>query len=380
MIENIQKRLRVAHLIYSPAVGGSEMIAANICGQLNRSLFDPIVLFMYQGSGPMPEILKARNIPTYHINQTRIKRLIGPFFSVNALARLRIDILHVHHVPNWLHIWRPARIAKIPVLILTEHAKYSISRSNKLQEACRRAARLADCFTAVSEDLKNYFVKEIDIPAKSIMVIPNGIDTTRFTPGPRNEALLDLLPEGFGGKILISVGRLAEAKDQLTLLSAIEILKKQGRNIYLVLVGDGEMRKPLETEIVNKKLTDCVNLVGSRSDIDQLLPGADVFILSSKREGFPMSILEAMASGLPVIATKVGGIPEVIQDGKNGILVPSQDPASLANAICRVLDDSKYAKDLGQEARLTIEKNYSLKTITDAYTELYLSLFKRNSQ
>lgn len=380
MLENIPSHLRVAHLIYSPAVGGSEMIAANICGQLDRSLFDPLVLFMYQGPGPIPEILRSRNIPTYHINQTRIKRLLGPFFSVNALARLRIDILHVHHVPNWLHIWRRARLAKIPVVVLTEHAKYSISRSNKLQEACRRAARLADCFTAVSEDLKNYFVKEIDIPAKSIMVIPNGIDTTRFTPGPRNGALLDLLPEGFGRKILISVGRLAEAKDQLTLLSAIEILKKQGRNIYLILIGDGEMRKPLETEIVNKKLTDCVNLVGSRSDIDQLLPGADVFILSSKREGFPMSILEAMAAGLPVIATKVGGIPEVIQDGQNGILVPPQDPVSLANAICRVLDDSEYAGNLGQEARLTIEKNYSLKTITDAYTKLYLSLFKRNSQ
>jgi glycosyltransferase involved in cell wall biosynthesis len=239
---------------------------------------------------------------------------------------------------------------------------------------------LADCFTAVSEDLKNYFVKEIGIPEKSIVVIPNGIDTSCFTPGPRNKALLDLLPEGFGGKILISVGRLTEAKDQFTLISAIEILKKQGRNIYLVLVGDGEMRKPLEKEIVNKKLTDCVNLVGSRSDIDQLLPGADVFILSSKREGLPMSILEAMATGLPVIATKVGGIPEVIQDGQNGILVPPQDPVSLTNAICRMLDDSEYAGNLGQEARLTIEKNYSLKTITDAYTKLYLSLLSHSGR
>jgi glycosyltransferase involved in cell wall biosynthesis len=120
--------------------------------------------------------------------------------------------------------------------------------------------------------------------------------------------------------------------------------------------------------------------VGSRSDIDQLLPGADVFILSSKREGFPMSILEAMAAGLPVIATKVGGIPEVIRDGENGLMAPPNDPFSLAGAICRVLDDSEYAGNLGQEARLTIEKNYSLKTITDAYTKLYLSLFKRNSQ
>jgi glycosyltransferase involved in cell wall biosynthesis len=378
--KNIPRRLRVAHLIYSPALGGSEMIAAEICSHLDRSVFDPMILFMYDGPGMMPEILKARNIPAYNLNHTRIKRLLGPLFAAMSLVRLRMDILHVHHVPLWQRIWPAARIAKIPVVILTEHAKYSISRSTELQEGCRKAAKLVDCFTTVSEDLKNYFVKEIGIPEKSVTVIPNGVDTSRIAPGQRSEALLNLLSNKFEGKVLISVGRLAEAKDQITLLSAVELLKKQGRNIYLILVGDGEMRKPLETEIARKNLTDCIHLAGSRSDIPQLLPGADAFVLSSKREGFPMSILEAMATGLPVIATKVGGIPEVIQDGQNGILVPPQDPVSLANAVCRVLDDSEYAGNLGQEARLTIEKNYSLKTITDAYTELYLSLFKRSSQ
>ena len=356
------------------------MIAANICGQLDRSIFDPLILFMYQGTGVMPQILKARNIPTRNLNHTRMKRLLKPLFLTIALIRLRIDILHVHHVPLWQCIWPAVRIARIPVVVLTEHAKYSISRSEKLQEGVRRAAQLVDCFTAVSEDLRNYFVKEIGVQEKSITVIPNGTDTSRFAPGPRNQVLEYFLPDQFDGKVLLSVGRLTEAKDQFTLLSAMEILKEQGRNVHLILIGDGEMREQLEREIVQKKLTNCIHMTGSRSDVDQFLPGVDAFVLSSKREGFPMSILEAMAAGLPVIATKVGGIPEVIQDGKNGILVPSQDPASLANAICRVLDDSEYAGNLGQEARLTIEKNYSLKTITDAYTKLYLSLIKRNSK
>jgi glycosyltransferase involved in cell wall biosynthesis len=171
---------------------------------------------------------------------------------------------------------------------------------------------------------------------------------------------------------------LAEAKDQFTLLSAIELMKKQGRNIYLILIGDGEMRRPLETEITRKSLTDCVHLAGSRSDIDQILPGADAFVLSSKREGLPMSILEAMSAGLPVIATNVGGIPEVIRDGENGILVPSQDPDSLAGAICKVLDDSNYARELGKKARETIESKYSLTTVTEAYSRIYLSLAKRS--
>ena len=377
MPENTSERLRIAHLIYSPAVGGSEMVAADICSQLDRSVFDPLILFMHQGSGLMPEILSNRGVATYNLNQTRMKRLFGPLLSFKALARLRIDILHVHHVPLWQGIRQAAKLAKIPV-VLTEHAKHSISRSKRLQEACRKAAGAANCFTTVSKELKNYFVKEIGIPGESITVIPNGVDTSRFAPGPRNGVLRHLLPNEFTGKLLISVGRLTEAKDQITLLSAIEILKKQGRNIFLILVGDGELRIPLEKEIAQKKLTNCVYLAGNRSDVNQLLPGADAFILSSKREGAPMSILEAMAAGLPVIATNVGGIPEIVKDGENGILVPPQDQSFLANAIGRVLDDSEYAANLASRARISIEQNYSIQAVTEAYTKIYISILKRN--
>jgi glycosyltransferase involved in cell wall biosynthesis len=379
VFESIPRRLRIAHLIYSPAVGGSEMIAADICGQLDRSVFDPLILFMYQTPGLMPEILSERNVPTCNLNQTRVKRLFGPLLSFKALVGLKIDLLHVHHVPLWQNIWQAAKLAKIPV-ILTEHAKYSISRSIKLQEACGKAARKANCFTTVSKDLKNYFVKEIGISEESITVIPNGVDTSRFTPGPKNGVLQELLPYKFAGKVLISIGRLTEAKDQITLLSAMELLKKQGRNIFLIVVGDGELRIPLEKEIAQKDLTHCVYLAGSRSDVYRLLPGADAFILSSKREGVPMSILEAMAAGLPVIATKVGGIPEVIKDGQNGILVPPEDQNSLANAICRILDDPGFAANLGSRARTTVEENYSIQAVTEAYTKIYLSIFQKNPQ
>jgi len=353
------------------------MVAADICDNLDRSIFDPLILFMYQVPGLMPEILSDRSIATYNLNQTRVKRLFGPLLSFKALVGLKIDILHVHHVPLWQRIWRTAKLAKIPV-VLTEHAKYSISRSNKLQEACRKAAGTANCFTTVSKDLKDYFVKEIGIPEESITVIPNGVDTSRFAPGPKNGVLRDLLPDKFAGKVLISVGRLTEAKDQMTLLSAIELLKKQGRNIFLIVVGDGELRIPLGNEIAQKDLTHCVYLAGSRSDVYQLLPGVDAFILSSKREGFPMSILEAMAAGLPVIATNVGGIPEIVKDGENGILIPPQDQYSLANAICRVLDDPGFAANLAIRARISIEQSYSIQAITETYTKIYLSILERN--
>jgi glycosyltransferase involved in cell wall biosynthesis len=328
---------------------------------------------MYSGAGPMPGILRALNIPDYSLNRTRMKRLFWPIYSAISLFDLKIDILHVHHIPLWQNIRQGAKLAKIPI-ILTEHAKYSISCSNELQNACRRAARSVDCFTVVSEDLKLFFVKELGIQDKSLTVIPNGIDTKRFAPRPRNQALIDLLPGKFQGKVLVSVGRLAEAKDQITLISAMELLKKQGRNIFLILIGEGEMRKQIEAEVNRRGLANCVRLTGSRSDIDRLLPGADAFVLSSKREGLPMSILEAMAAGLPVIATRVGGIPEVIKDGENGILVQPQDPDALANAICRILDDSEVSSNLARMARIAVEENYSLRSITDAYTRIYLSI------
>lgn len=353
------------------------MLAVDVCSRLDRSLFDPMVLFMYPGNGPMPNLLAQRGVPSYNLKRTRVRRLMGPLLPALILRRLRIDLLHVHHIPLLKAIMPAVRLTGIHSVVFTEHARFSISRSLKLQEACRTTAVNLGSFTTVSHDLKAYFVNELGIPAGVINVIHNGVDTTRFVPGKRNPSLKSLLPPSFTGFVLVTVGRLTDAKDHGSLLSALAILEKKHVNLYTLVIGDGELRHCLEKEIAERQLCHRIHLAGRRSDIDQLLPGADAFIMPSKREGLPIAILEAMSSGLPVIATSVGGIPEVVDNEVNGLIVPPENPAVLAAAIYRIYNDKILARTLGKNARKTIEEKFSLDRVAENYSKVYQDLVQK---
>ncbi|MEN8136797.1 MAG: glycosyltransferase [Thermodesulfobacteriota bacterium] len=362
---------RIAHLIYSRKIGGSEMVAAHVCSNLDRNRFDPMVLFMYRSSGAMPEVLSRLGVPCHGFEMTRFSFLLRPFIVARVLSRLRIDILHVHHIPLYKRVSLGVKFSRVKGVVFTEHAKYSISRSEKLQEACRRAAGQVKFFTTVSEDLKKYFVSELDIPDHTIQVILNGVDTKRFTPVKEKTELRKILSPSCTGKILITVGRLTEAKDQVTLLRAVKLLVGKGIDLCLVLVGDGELRKLIEGTIRELDLGKHVYLLGNRTDVDNLLPHADLFVLSSRREGLPMVLLEAMSCRLPVVSTSVGGIPEVIRDGVNAFLVAPEDPEDLAQKIETMLAKPEMAEDIGTSNREMVAAEYSMAKTAEQYSQLY---------
>ena len=371
-------KLRVAHLIYSEKVGGSETVAANICSRLDRDRFDPMVLFYFKSQGSMPRILERLGVPCAGFGMTRSLFLLRPFLVARLLKRLKIDMLHVHHVRLYLRVASGARLARLKGIIVTEHAKFSISRSPRLQEGCRKTARSVDFFTVVSNNLKQYFVETLRVPESRIKVVPNGIDTRRFQPCTQRGELAALLPQGIRDdkdkKIIITVGRFAEAKDHFTLLAAVRQLARHRQDFHLVMIGDGELHSAVEQRIKELELESYITTPGSRSDVDSLMPGADLFVLSSKREGLPMVVMEAMACGLPVVATKVGGIPEVVHHGENGALVPPGKPEQLAAALDSFLEDPQKAADMGHAARNLIAERYDLDVIAARYAALYSSL------
>ncbi|MBU0681019.1 MAG: glycosyltransferase [Proteobacteria bacterium] len=362
---------RVAHLIYSPQIGGSEMVAAHVCNNLDRSRFEPMVLFMYRSSGAMPEVLSRLGVPCHSFDMTRLSFLLRPFIVARILNKLQVDVLHVHHIPLYRRVAQGVRLSRVKGVVFTEHAKFSISRTPSLQEACRRAARQVAHFTTVSEDLKNYFVTQLDIPASAIQVILNGVDIKRFRPVNREKVGQKILPSSGGGKIMISVGRLTEAKDQVTLLRAMKLLMQKQINLSLVLVGEGELRPLLEKTIRELDLQKAVFLLGNRTDVDALLPHADLFVLSSRREGLPMVLLEAMACQLPVVSTSVGGIPEVVQDGVNGLLVDPENPEALAAKIAVLLTQPDMASKMGAANRQKVVAEYSMAQTAERYGQLY---------
>lgn len=369
--ENAMPASRVAHLIYSRKIGGSEMVAAGVCANLDRTRFDPIVLFMNKTYGGMPEILARLGVACHGLDMTRLSRILRPFIVANVLNRLKIDVLHVHHIPLYKQIAFAVKLTQVKGVVVTEHAKFSISRSTSLQRWCRRAAKDAAAFSVVSDDLKRYFINELSISNDALQVISNGVDTERFRPVAQSSELRALLPAAFHGNVLISVGRLAEAKDQVTLLRAMKVLKDKNRACCLALVGEGELRESLESIILELGLQNHVHLFGNRTDVDALLPQADMFVLSSRREGLPMVLLEAMACGLPIVSTKVGGIGEIVADGVNGFLVPPENPDLLAEGIEQMLTDPDLAVKIGSTNRQKVVGEFSMANSARCYEQLY---------
>jgi glycosyltransferase involved in cell wall biosynthesis len=362
---------RVAHLIYSKKIGGSEMVAANVCANLDRDFFDPMILFMYKSTGAMPDVLSDLGVACSGFELTRFSSIFSPLIIASVLNRLHIDILHVHHIPLYMKSALGVRLSRVKGVVFTEHAKFSISKSVQLQKACWSAIRNVDFFSTVSDNLKQYFVNELGMPAQSIEVICNGVDTKRFCPENGKGRLAQLLAVSNSAPIIISVGRLAEAKDHESLLYVMKWLVDSGRDVHLALVGEGDMREHLEVCIRELGLAQCVTLLGNRTDVHELLPDATLFALSSRREGLPMALLEAMAASLPVVATNVGGIHEVILDGKNGFLVPPENPELLAKKIGGILDNPDVAENLGKRGRDAVESNYSMRTTAAQYSQLY---------
>lgn len=364
-------KVRVAHLIYSEKVGGSEMVAGNVCSYLDRSKFDPLVLFMLRSQGGMPEILQKLHVLCKHLNMPWRSIPFESLYLTYLLNKIQVDILHVHHIPLYLRVAKAVKRSRVKGVVFTEHAKFSIEQSKYLQNGCRIAAQQANAFTTVSSDLKDYFVRDLNISDSLIKIVLNGVDVNRFNPERKKNSLKLMLPENFSGKILIHVGRLAEAKDHKTLLAAMKQIVQNGHDVFLFLVGDGELRSALEQQISVLGLNKCVMMLGMRSDVDKLLLGADVFVMSSKREGLPMVLMEAMSCGLPVVSTDVGGISELVRDLKSGLLVEPGKPDSLAKAIERILTRPEVGGLLGEQARKIIVEKYSLEATAKSYVQLY---------
>lgn len=364
--------LRVAHLVYTANLGGSETIAAEVCRRLPADRYDARVLMMFPGDGPLPAFLDAKSVPHGSLRNAGWRKRLNPAYLATRLRRHRIDILHVHHIPLYRYVRWGARLAGIPVLGCTEHANHSISQTPALQRESRHAARHARFFAVVSEHLKRYFTDELGIADEKVVVVPNGVDTDRFFPGPdKGSAPRDRVR-------LITVGRLVEAKDFPNLLAAAASLRAEGRDFSLDIVGDGELREDVNEEIARRGLAGTVQLLGSRTDVSSLLRDADAFVLSSRREGLPVAVLEALATGLPVVATSVGAIPEIVRDGDNGLLVPPGDANALAAAIRRLLDDPPLRLAIGARARRVVTERYSLDRMVRRYTELYDSALRRD--
>jgi sugar transferase (PEP-CTERM/EpsH1 system associated) len=359
---------RLIQVIPSLQVGGLEKGVVRIAHHLNARVDQVIVTL--STSGPLATGFPSRTRviavgdrhPPDRWNALRLTRLF---------RSLRPDIVHTR---NWTCIDAivAARLARVPVVIQGEHGRDATDptgRNWRRQRVRRMLAPLVTQFVTVSRDLARWLIEDVRVPARKVRTIYNGVDTCSFSPGDREAARRGLgVPDGW--KVVGTVGRLDPVKDHEGLIQAFARVPQDGP-VLLVLVGDGPLRARLATAVARLDLQDRIRILGDRDDIPLLLRSFDVFVLPSVGEGVSNALLEAMATGLPVVATQVGGNQELVQEGVTGRLVEARCPEALADVITAYVKNTELARRHGAAGRVRVEREFSLTRMLAAYEELY---------
>ena len=294
-----------------------------------------------------------------------------------TIRRERPLIVHSHMVHANLLARVTRLFVKMPVLVCTAHSIIEGGRAREL--AYRLTDPLADLTTQVSEVGKQRYIQVGAVPPHKIVYIPNGIDTSRFQPNPMvRQAVREQLgcaPDAF---VWLTVGRLEPVKNHLGLLSAFREVAAVHPNARLLIAGQGSLQAAIEQHIAELGLAERVHLLGVRRDIPDLLNATDAFVLPSLWEGMPLTLLEASATALPIVATDVGGNAEVVLEGETGYLVPVKDTEALAQAMLRVMNLSEADRSaIGQAGRAHVVQNFDLERVVDRWEALYRELLQQ---
>lgn len=361
-----QDRL-VVHVVHSLGVGGLENGVVNLVNGNWRGLRHAIICLTT--AGPLRARLRSE-VEVFVIGKRPGHDLLSVLRLARLLRRLRPRLVHSR---NWATFDAviAARLARVGAVVHGEHGRDITDpngldrRRNRIRRMC---APLVDRFVAVSADLRRWLVERVGIATDKVLTIPNGVDTERFAPSECG------VPRAADRLVVGTVGRLDPVKDHVELLRAFHRVRARGRDAILLIVGDGPCRRDLEREVIALGLEARVVLVGEGSDVPDMLRGMDVFVLPSIAEGMSNTVLEAMATGLPIVATRVGGNPELIDDGVTGRLVPSRDPDALASALLDYLDDPYLRTIHGKSARERAVETFGLARMRAAYADLYDAL------
>lgn len=356
---SVASPLRVCHVSLTLKTGGLERILADLVRHHDRSACVPEFLAIKEIGRFAEEIRIAGGI----VHQLQPAGRLGQIAQMRRLFRERkFDVVHTHNTYPHLYASIAAKLAGVPVVVNTRHGQRA-GHGWKSRIQFRWTARLVDRIIAVSDDAAQLCVAADGIPAKKVQRIWNGIDLTDFAmTGPASQP------------IAISVARLSAEKDFPTLLRAVPNVLKQVPEFRLKIVGGGPERERLDALIRELGLSEQVQLLGERTDVPQLLTEAGFFVSSSLTEGISLTLLEAMAVGLPVVATAVGGNPEIVVPGETGELVPAGDSLSLAAAIVTMCRNPSQWSTMGARGRARVAEHFDVRRMAKDYEQLYRNL------
>jgi glycosyltransferase involved in cell wall biosynthesis len=367
--------LRILFVLTGLAYGGAETQLVRLATRLKSRGWEVSVVSLMPPKAYV-EDLEAAGIPVFSLN---IRRKLPDPRPVLRLARIirkwQPDVVHSHMVHANLLARIVRFLAPIPVLICSAR---SIDEGGRFREVLYRLTDpLCDLTTQVSQAGLERYVRMGAVPRHKIRYIPNGVDTERFKPNleDRLKFRKELGVEGF---VWLAVGRFDPPKDYPSMLQAFARVVHKHSNTILLIAGDGPLRKTMENLARELGIEKRTKFLGIRQDIPQLMNAADAYVMSSSWEGMPNVLLEASATGLPIVATDVGGNREIVLDGVTGFLVPPRNPEALARAMLRIMDLSdEERKEMGKRARKHIEVKFNLDRVVDLWEILYYELLEK---
>jgi sugar transferase (PEP-CTERM/EpsH1 system associated) len=375
----------VAHVIFRLDVGGLENGLVNLINRLPAERFRHAIVSLTDYSEFRQRIWR-RDVPVFALHKPPGNSPVILVRLWRLLRRLRPDIVHTRNL-GALEATLPAALAGVPVRIHGEHGRDvdDLDGTNTRRQIVRRLYKpFVHQYIALSQDLGSYLHHKIGVPPSRIAQVYNGVDSTLFHPAKEHRiAVPHPNFSGPGHFVIGTVVRMQAVKDPLTLARAfvrlLQAVPGGERRLRLVMIGDGPLREPARMLLAEAGVGEYAWLPGERNDVARIMRSFDLFVLPSLAEGISNTILEAMATGLPVLATAVGGNPELIQAGVTGTLVPRDDPESMARAMRAYAESPELCRRHGIEARRTIERKFGMEAMVDAYMTIYDTLLAKNA-
>jgi sugar transferase (PEP-CTERM/EpsH1 system associated) len=373
----------IAHVVYHFGVGGLENGVVNLINRLPASRWRHAVIALMQVTEAMKARV-ARQDVTFVALDKGPGHLVAHYPRLYRLFReLRPAIVHTRNLAA-LEAVVPARLARVPAVVHGEHGRDAddIDGRNVRNLWTRRLfSPFVSRYVTLSAELQSYLQERIGIAPARIEQIINGVDTATFAPRGRERAPVAGCPFRDPKLFIVgTVGRLDAVKDQTNLARAfVSALRRHPgarERLRLAIVGDGPLRDEVLRILAEAGAAPYAWLAGERHDVADMMRGLDCFVLPSLAEGISNTLLEAMASGLPVIATRVGGNAELMEEGLTGRLVPRADPEALATEILHYFDDPLLARRHGGAGRSLVEKRFSLDLMVRRYDELYSDVLR----
>jgi glycosyltransferase involved in cell wall biosynthesis len=369
------EKLKVIHMVEDLKIGGLERIIASIVKNLDRTRYETKVWCLAEG-GQIAEEIIEKGVEVKTLGMRSYYNLINIIILSWLLKKEKVTILHTHGYFASTFGRLAAILIRLPVVITHIHSTYYIySRRNLIIE--RFLSQFTDAIVCISQAVKKFVTDFEDIQGNKVHVIYNGVETPDLSEGKLDRVSFNISGDDI---VAITVASLAPHKGHKVLIDAMKIVSSDCRRLRLLIVGDGPLRNDLLSYTEELQLSSLILFAGQRTDVYSLLRLSDVFVLPSlEREGLGIALIEAMASGLPVIGTRLGGIPEVIEEGVTGLLCVPGDSIELADAMKKLISDSTLREKMGHAGRKIYEEKFTVEGMIRNIESLYEKLVEHNA-